>query len=495
MVKFNTKTRGVYKTRNKEGAPAYKLDPKMELYSAAVTSLLSDKFYEGASERLDRIVALIKKADPEFVAKLAVYAREKMHLRSLPLVIAVELAKVHNGDDLLRRLVGRIVQRADEITEVLAYYDLANKRTGTKKLNKISNQVIKGLKDAFNKFDEYQFAKYNRDGAVKLRDALFIVHPHAKDRNQQDLFDKIVKSELATPYTWEVELSKKGADKKKVWEELVDSGKLGYMAMLRNLRNMLEADISVKHLQTVAGKLSDKEEVLKSKQFPFRFMSAYREIKDVTSGHSSMILDALEEAMLASAENIKGFDYNTAVMIACDVSGSMQTPISDKSKVQNYDIGLTLGMLLQSRCKNVQTGMFGETWKIINLPKKSILANVEEFHNREGEVGYATNGYLVLQDLIDRKNVVDKIMMFTDNQMWDSYGVGATIQKSWAEYKKIAPNAKMYLFDLAGHGNTPVNIQGGDVYLIAGWSDKVFEMLAAYEKGESAVAEIEKIVL
>src|SRR6185312_11467225 len=104
-------------------------------------------------------------------------------------------------------LTGRIIKRADEITELLSYYSLANKRTGMKQLNKLSKQLQKGLNESFNKFDEYQFAKYNRQAAVKLKDALFLVHPKAKDEAQQVLFNKIIRDELAIPYTWETELS------------------------------------------------------------------------------------------------------------------------------------------------------------------------------------------------------------------------------------------------------------------------------------------------
>lgn len=126
------------------------------------------------------------------------------------------------------------------------------------------------------------------------------------------------------------------------------------------------------------------------------------------------MLDALEDAVLQTAVNISGYDENTKVVIAADVSGSMQTAMSARSKAQRFDIGLMLAMLLQSKCANVMTGMFGDSWKIINVPKKNILGNVMEFHRREGEVGYATNGYLVVQDLLRRNNVVDKIMVFTD---------------------------------------------------------------------------------
>lgn len=227
------------------------MTPAEELYSAVVTTGLSNANYEKGNDRLARIQSLIQKNEPEFVAKLAVYARKDMYLRSIPLVLTTELAKQASGTDLVSKTVDGVIQRADEITELLAYYQLANERTETKKLNKLSKQIQKGLVKSFNKFDEYQFAKYNRKAEVTLKDALFLVHPKAKDENQQAIFNKIANDALETPYTWEVELSVLGQAKfsddaerksafKNKWEELIFSNKLGYMATLRNLRNILK---------------------------------------------------------------------------------------------------------------------------------------------------------------------------------------------------------------------------------------------------------------
>ncbi|MEO3406380.1 TROVE domain-containing protein [Mucilaginibacter sp. CAU 1740] len=523
-MKFNLLSKVKTIVTNYEGAKAFKMSAEMELYTTVVTWSLNDTFYEKDEARMERLRTLIAKCNPVFVGKLAVYARTKMYMRSVPLVLATELAKLHSGDDLVARVTDGVVGRADEITELLACYQVLNQRKGTKKLNRLSKQMQKGLSLAFNRFDEYQFAKYNRDGAVKLRDALFLVHPRAKDDLQQLIFNKIVANNLQTPYTWETELSALGqlnfdsVEAKSIafrakWEELIDSGKVGYMALLRNLRNIQEAGVSYAHFKKVCATLSDGEQVAKAKQFPFRYLAAYRELITPTNavqniaraakaaitgnkGYTGELLDALEKAVQASAANIRGFDENTRVLLACDVSGSMQKPISANSKVLLYDIGLMLAMLLQSRCNNVEVGMFGNYWKTIAVPRHNILGNVQEFYRREGEVGYATNGNLVIQDLLDRRVQMDKVMLFTDCQLWNSNSGAYDIQQLWVQYKQtIAPKAKLYLFDLAGYGQTPLQLLNNEVYLIAGWSDKVFDVLAAIEKGNSALDLINKIDL
>ena len=505
-MNYNSMLKDKKSELNYEGAKAYAMAPELELYSAVVTASLSDSFYEKQDERVDRIAKLIGKVSPEFVARLAVYARTEMHLRSIPLLLLVELAKIHNGDDLVARAVEKTVLRADEIMELLMCYQWRNpSNDARKKLGKLSRQIQNGLQRAFNHFDEYQFAKYDRDNLeVKLRDALFLVHPKAKDEQQQALFDKIVNRQLEVPYTWETELSSLGQQKfesedqrqeafREKWEELINSGKLGYMALMRNLRNMLLVGVSLHEMQRVAGRLSNAEQVAKSKQLPFRYLAAYREIEKVNSTHTAALMNALEAAVKSSVANIEGFDENTRVLLASDVSGSMWSPISQKSSVRNFDIGLLLSMLLRRRCKQVVAGIFGDEWKVVNMPNDNILMATRQLERLEGTVGYSTNGYKIIDWLIEQKMVLDKVMMFTDMQMWDSTGRYKVFENSWKEYKKMAPEAKLYLFDLAGYGQLPMRLAEPDVYLIAGWSDRVFDVLSAIDKGEDALEMINKI--
>ena len=502
-MNWNSKLREQMTVVNHEGAKAYAMTPELELYTAVVTASLSDLTYEKQDGRVDRIAALVRKVSPEFVARLAVYARTQMHLRSIPLLLLVELAKVHNGDSLVARAVEKTVLRADEIMELLMCYQWRNPSTDPrKKLGRLSRQIQNGLQGAFNRFDEYQFAKYDRDNLeVRLRDALFLVHPKAKDGQQQALFDKIASRQLETPYTWETELSAlgqcqfaSGQEKamafRQKWEELVGSGKLGYMALMRNLRNLLEAGVSPAVLRLVCDRLSDAGQVARSKQLPFRYLSAYREVEQVNSTGTSALLSSLEAAVRHSAANIGGFGEDTRVLLASDVSGSMWTQVSARSTVRLYDIGLLLSILLKSRCHQVIAGIFGDTWKVVNMPSDNILMATRQLDSLEGSVGYSTNGHKVIDWLIEQNQMMDKVMMFTDMQMWDSTGSGSTLEKSWNRYKQLAPGAKLYLFDLGGYGQMPLRMARPDVFLVAGWSDRVFDVLSAIERGEDALSAI-----
>lgn len=495
---------------NHEGAKAYALTPELELYTATATALLADTFYENAGNRIQRLRDLVGQCKPEFVAKLAIYAREQMHLRSVPALLTVELARKPDGGKFVARTVYRTVQRADEIAELLACYASLNHRTDIKQLGRLSKQLQKGLGMAFNRFDEYQFAKYDRDQAITLRDALFLVHPKPKDEAQQALFDKIAQRSLAVPYTWEVELSRLGqipfaspeerrAAIARQWEALLDSGKLGYMALLRNLRNLVQAGVSAEHIRHVCQRLADPAQVARARQMPVRYLAAYRELQALGNSEATgNLCRALEAATRASVQNLKGFATNTRVAIACDVSGSMGQFVSFGSRIQLFDIGVLLAMVLRARSENVLTGIFGTTWKEIPFAQKDILSSVKKMHGRAPEVGYETNGHLVLRALRNQRKAMDKLFFFTDCQLWDSQNPGdfaASMQDEWTLYKKAYPTAKLYLFDMVGYGKTPLAQPQPDVFLIAGWSDKVFDALAAIEEGGNALSGIEAVAL
>lgn len=613
--------------RNHAGAKAWMQSPEFELYSTvACTMSVDDKFYESATDRINRIAVLVRLVPAEFVAQLAVYARTEMHLRSVPMLLLVELSQCHSGDSLVSRATAKAIQRVDDITELLSCYQMRH-RAGS--LKRLSNQLLKGIAMAFCKFDEYQFAKYKEAGKpITLRDALFLAHPKAESEEQQELFDKIARRQLKTPYTWETQLSEAGKTKglgrrqrkklmRKVWTELIESRRMGYMAMLRNLNNMLSAKVDEKTMQIVYDYLSNEQAVQRSKQLPFRFLSAYlmldkkkeecmrnrlnqirsrkpkllRAIKRLQhfitvkrkvvrkrpklslmalrlhnaglgevkhwhcvkkqevllprtrfSSHRSKFIAyqqnrlamlekkdselwaeltskneprwvwsdnpakmerfeplrrCLETAIKHSAANIPAFDSDTRVCIACDTSGSMFVPVSRNSIIQCYDLSLLFGAMMNYRCRNAVVGMFGNYWLPVEMPSENIIENVIEMRSKEGRVGYATNGHKVIDWLCDEGKVMDKVLMFTDCQLWDSWNGGDSLAKSWAKYKStVAPDAKLYLFDLAGYGQNPIDVDHEkDVYMIAGWSDKVFHMLAALEKGSSAIDEIRRIVV
>jgi len=541
-------------TKNFEGDLAFKLTPEMALYAKICTSTLRSEFYTpNTNDQLNSIKSAMRKLDPVLVAQMAVYAREKMYLRDIPLVLTTELTKLHKGDDLIRRLARRVISRVDELAKMLVYYAKANQRKDVKKFNRLSNQLRKGIADAFVKFDEYQFQKWDRtyiiddnlrdtngeliitNNNVKLRDVLFLTHPKPRTEEQRVLFEKIATENLQVADTWEKRMGRAAGtstSKKEVWQGLIEEKRMGYQATMSNLRNFLKEGLSMEHIQMVAKHLSNPKAVRNSKMLPFRFLTAHRALGyevgrkygrsqwDTRSGgqtrmeeseERNVLAEALERAVEVSVENIPMFAHEN-VLVAADVSSSMEVPatgdVEEENRhrmgtmkreilVERFDIGILLGLLLATRCKNFTFGMFGDTWKPMRPMSRNILESVNDLHGREGEVGYSTNGYKVLEWALGNVDnyQYDRIMMFTDMQMWDTSGPRGMMEKLWREYKTRVPQARLYLFNLAPYDTTPVDLLAGDVYLISGWSDKVFDVLKRIEDGDEALAEIKEIQL
>ena len=220
------------------------------------------------------------------------------------------------------------------------------------------------------------------------------------------------------------------------------------------------------------------------------------ETMDMSSPLVGMVHQALEQAVVRSADNIEGFDADTGVLLACDVSGSMYVSAGGRSSIRNADIGLLLASIFRTRCKTAIAGIFGDTWKLLPDRNKPVLAATVDARRIADSVRFSTNGYKVIDWLADNDVKMDKVMIFTDCQMWDShrgyYMSDKEIKDSWHRYKGMHPQSKLYLFDLAGYGDSPLDLAEKDVYLIAGWNDRIFDVLSAVDNGADALAEIRK---
>src|SRR6202041_125831 len=222
--------------RTHEGAPARNISSELQLRRSVLACLLwESQFYEDGVESAGRIAELVPKVAAEKVAALAVEGRERMKLRHVPLLLVREMARHKTHRAPVSETLSRVIQRADELAEFVAIYWKDGRVP-------LSGQVKKGLAAAFPKFDEYQLAKYDRGGPIKLRDVLFLSHAKPRDGAQAALWKKLIAGTLTTPDTWEVAISA-GANKREAWERLLREQKLGALALLRNLRNMRETGV------------------------------------------------------------------------------------------------------------------------------------------------------------------------------------------------------------------------------------------------------------
>lgn len=419
-----------------EGSKAFNINAELQLRRSVMSCMLwEDQFYEDGMSISDRISKTIPLVKPEKVSDIAIEARENMKLRHVPLLIVRQMAKIDSHKHLVAMTLERVIQRADELSEFLAIYWKEGRE-------KLSAQVKKGLAAAFIKFSEYQLAKYNRDGAVKLRDVLFLSHAKPKDKKQASLWKRLINGTLKPAGTWE-ELLSAGKDKKKTWEKLMRNKELGGLALLRNLRNMQEAKVNEELI------IESLESMDVSRIMPYRFISAARFVPNLEP--------SLEKAMFKSIENKKKIPGKTILLI--DVSGSMEENLSSKSQMTRIDAACGLGILIRELCEKFDILTFSD--KLVRLPARRGFALRDAAINSQHHSGTHLGNAI---QTINRELEYDRIIVITDEQSHDSVP---------------SPKEKGYVINVASYKN---GIGYGPWTHIDGWSESVIDYIREIEK-------------
>ena len=437
-MRTNTKTLNTERTH--EGAVSVSTSATNQLRRTVMACMLFENgFYESGQDSAQRMRELIKTVPFSDAAQIAIDAREKMKLRHAPLFLVREMLRYHKGRQV-GDLIARVIQRPDELGELLALYWKDGKD------QPLTAQMKVGLARAFKKFNAYQLAKWNKDGAVKLRDVLFLSHAKPDNEEQAALFKQVAENTLPTPDTWEVQLSG-GSDKKATFERLMGDRKLGAMALLRNLRGMIEAGVSEDAIRDALGAMK-AERVL-----PFRFISAAK--------HAPRLEDALEQAMFRCLAEVPKLGGKTALLI--DHSGSMQQPVSAKSEISRFDAAAALAMILRETCERVRVFTFSD--RMIEVPPRRGFAMVQAVREVINPVstylGAAVRGvYKVFPEC-------DRIIVVTDEQSAD---------------RPPQPQGHGYIINVGGYKQ---GIGYGPWITIDGWSESVIEYIRESEVSES----------
>jgi 60 kDa SS-A/Ro ribonucleoprotein len=427
--------------RTHEGAKGRAFTPEQELRRALMSCMLwEDQFYEDGVSIADRIAALVPLVKAEKVAALAVTAREDMKLRHAPLLVVREMARHESHKALVAETLERIVQRPDELTEFLAIYwaDVLGPQQQRKR-RAVSAQVKKGLARALTKFDAYQLAKYDRDGAVRIRDVLFLTHAKPKDAAQEKVWKELVDGKLAAPDTWEVSLSG-GADKRETFERLIADRKLGALALLRNLRGMLAAGVKK---AAIAKALDDMRT---DRVLPYRFIAAAQYAPELEA--------ELERAMFRSIEGHARLPGKTRILV--DVSGSMESQISARSEMRRLDAACGLAVLAREICDDMEIFTFSNDVK--KVPSRRGFALRDAIVHSQPHGGTEL-GKAVVE--VDRKDT--RLIVFTDEQAHDPVG---------------APKGLAYMVNVASYQH---GVGHGPWRRIDGFSEKILDWIIAME--------------
>lgn len=422
-----------------EGAPAARISALKELRRTTLTALLwENTFYEKGSVVAARVEQLVPQCKPEDVAKLAIEAREQMYLRHAPLFLVRQLARIKGQGPLVAETLARVIQRPDEMGEYLAMY--WEGKQSTPRPSPVSAGSARGLRTAFGKFNAYQLAKYDRDGAIKLRDILRLVHPKPLNAEQATLWRKVLDRTLETPDTWEVALSG-GADKKLAFERLLREKKLGALAFLRNLRNMIEAGVSSNLIRARFEQPLDKV-------LPFRYIAAER--------HAPQYSSELNTAMLRACSDEPRLSGETVVLV--DVSGSMKDPLSKKSEMRRMDAAAGVAVLMR---EIADARVFTFSNRLVEVPARRGLPLVDAIlGSQTHESTYLGRAFDALQARVS----YDRIIVITDEQSHDRVN---------------PPNGKGYMINVAPYKN---GVGYGAWTHIDGFSERVLDFIREIER-------------
>lgn len=484
-----------------EGASGYARDTKSELFLLAVTSFVAeDSFYEAAAERDARLRDLVTRVaveDGDWTLRLVRWLRTGVHLRSVALVVAAEAVRARLGAGIAggnRAIVDAAFDRADEPGEFLAYWAGRYGRAYPK-------PVKRGVADGVVRlYSERSLVKYDGQArGFRFADVLELTHPTPRDERQSALFRHALDRRhdraetvpgqlavlgarqrlLAVPVeqrrallaegerilgpagmTWEqVAGWLQGPLDAAAWEALIPS--MGYMALLRNLRNFDEAGVSDEVATQVAAKLADPDEVARSRQLPLRFLSAYRTAPSLRWAWS------LDRALQASLAGVPSLTGRTLVLV--DRSGSMFTRLSRRSVLTRADGAAVFGAALAVRAASADLVEFGTQSAPVRFRRSDSVLKVAE---RMGNLGGTNTADAVRRHYRGH----DRVVIVTDEQTWAGW--------RGAEPAKVVPaSVPVYTFNLAGYqyGHGPSG--AGNRHTFGGLSDQGFAAIPLLETG------------
>lgn len=464
------------KTLNLAGGQAFAVTSELELASMLLTSFAQDQFYRSQNQTFEALKVVMEKCDPQFVAKAAIYARTQFGMRSITHILAAELAKNASGTIWAKSFYDKIVFRPDDMLEIASYFMAQNKGKN------LPNAMKKGFAEAFNRFDTYQLAKYRADSKdVKLIDLVNLVRPRPNAKNGEGL-KALVAGELRQTDTWEAKLTQAGqiADsdedkailKADAWADLLKTNKLGYFALIRNLRNILEQ--APEMVDVVVEKLCNEKAIRQSLVLPFRLVVAYKEL-NANDAATRKIKAALSTAIDISCQNVPTFE-DTLVVI--DNSGSMGCSMG-KSKSTYAETAALFAMMLAKR-SNADVMEFGDSARYIKYNLDDSVLKFSANFQSLNQVGHGTNFHAIFEKA---NKAYKRIVIFSDMQGWQKHYAPT---KSFDGYKqRTGANPLVYSIDLAGYGS--LQFPENQVFALAGFSDKIFDLMKLLETDRNAL--------
>ena len=454
-----------------EGGLAFEKSLEQDWLNNLFSNMLENRFYETGSEQMERYIALTKqmlaKYGPGFIARASYFARNTLGMRSISQLTAAMLNS--QNFDGKRDFYAKYMKRPDDVSEIFAILDaLGEKR---------SHALVRGAADYLSSLNAYTMDKYamrNKDWS--MIDLINVCHPKSV------VVDKFYNGQLEHAGTWEqkISASKSEEEKSQNWRELVESGKLGYLALIRNLNNIFAANVSEDWIERyLVPQLTNKDKIHKSLVFPYQIYTAYKNlnVREVNT------IFALNKAFRTSVDNIPGLDGRSLVVL--DVSGSMEDRV--KEVCACYAAAIYLANPGSDFIK------FGTEAKFCKYNRLSNVFDIIREMQYNSGCGYGTN---IVPVFLMLKKHYDRIFLFSDMQVMSDnryYSNSMAAQDAMKEYFKDYGRTKIYSIDMGNYRTQIANPMRGDLTLLTGFSDKVFKFISLMESGVSIIDYINSI--
>lgn len=499
-------------TCNRAGGAAYSLENRAALTQLAVTGCFNDTFYATAQDQVTDVLRLAESVDTEYLANLAVYARQKGYMKDAP---ALLLALVAARDTaLLSRVFGRVVDNGKMLRNFAQMI-----RSGVVGRKSLGTRPKKLVADWLNAASDAQLLAASVGNAPSLGDVIRLAHPKAKDETRAAMLGWLagrpVEASKLPALVRDLEAFRQGSslEMPKVSFELLTSLQLSkadwttiacnasWQQTRMNLNTFLRQGVfeDKAMVELVAGRLRDAEQVGKARVFPYQLLAAYL---NVNTDMPKKIVNALQDAMELAVANVPEFGVEAEVLV--DVSGSMRSPVTghrpgSTTKVRCVDVAGLFASAVLRRNDDAIVTPFDTRVHAANLnARDSVVTNAEKLA-RFG--GGGTDCSCALRELNRRESRARLVIYVSDNESWlnnRGWGRATAVMEEWAKYKRRVKGAKLVCIDITP--NTTAQAQEAhDILNVGGFSDEVFNLVGKFARGEMTedhwVDEIEKVEL
>lgn len=486
-------------TINEAGGIAYKLSPKAALAQYAATGCFNNTFYADAGEQLDKVLALASEVDAEFVAKTAVFARDKGHMKDMPALLLAVLSI--RDKDLFERVFPRVTDNGKMLRNFVQI--MRSGAVGRKSLGSLPKRMVR---EWFENRASEQIFKQSVGQSPSIADILKMVHPKPADAEREALFGYFIGREISTDKLPEIvkqfERFKNGDSArvpdvpfqmltalplgKSEWTAIARSAPWQMTRMNLNTfqrHGVFEDEAMVK---IVAERLRNAEAIKRARVFPFQLMSAFK-AAEANSGIPRAITEALQDAMEIATGNVPAIEGK--VFIFPDISGSMRSPVTgyrkgSTSKVECLDVAALMSAAMLRKNPTAEVIPFSDDIVEVNLnPRDSVMTNAKILASLPSG---GTNCSAPLKELNRRKAKADVIVYVSDNESWidskRSWNTGTETMRQWNEFKSRNRDAKLVCIDIQPNAHTQAQ-ERRDILNVGGFSDQVFSLVSEFANG------------